>query len=255
MKTRTFRKKVNKLRKAIRYGQLASIGQSALRKRRNYKRGQLYLLRKTPECTIANSGAFGGITTVDVPSVIGFATQLLQVGTPTPSIGSGSNGHYDIPFTLKFRLSQLYSFSEITAIADKYKILGVYIRIYYSKTESSAGFTANMPYIQYINDYDDANLITKDAMRERMGVKMKVFRNGIVKMMVRPKPTREIYGTGITSAYELPSKAPWIDCVNADTEHYGVKGVLQNVYLGGTTAAQEVFKFDIAMKVVARDIL
>lgn len=230
-------------------------------KRRNYRRkyrgrlykrgrktGSIYLTRKLLEMAISNSGTTGGVTLVD-PSAT-----CLQVGATALSVGSSQG--YDVPFSLRFRLDQIINSSEIQALCDKYKIVGAYLRIYYNKSGSAAGATAGMPYVEYITDHDDANVPTVSFLREKMGVHLKTFANAssYIGMKCIPKPTREIYATGIATAYELPTKPIWIDMGNPSVEHYGIKGVLHNVFLPNGNALTEVFKFDVTLKIVGKDI-
>lgn len=211
-------------------------------------RGTIYLSRKMPDMAISNSGVSGGAIVVDNP-----AANCITLGTITQSVGSLTG--WDIPFSMKFRLQHLINYTDLTGICDKYKIAGAYVRVYYNKSGSAAGATAGMPYIQFITDHDDANVPTILTLKEKMGVKMKTFNNAssYIGMKCNPRPTREIYSTGIASAYELPEKAIWIDCTNFEVEHYGIKGVLQNVFLPGSNAQTEVFKFDVVLKIVGKD--
>lgn len=216
--------------------------------KRGRKTGSLYLTRKLLEMAISNNGTTGGVTLVD-PSAT-----CLQVGATALSVGSSQG--YDVPFSLRFRLDQIINSGEIQALCDKYKILGAYCRIYYNKSGSAAGATAGMPYVEYINDHDDANVPSVLTLREKMGVKLKTFSNASSYIGIKciPKPTREIYATGIATAYELPSKPIWIDMANPSVEHYAIKGVLHNVYLPNTNALTEVFKFDVTLKIAGKDI-
>lgn len=220
----------------------------------NYARtntGLIYLKRKMPDMAISNSGTQGGITLVDnIYSPVG--QPCITVGTITQSIGSSTG--YDVPFAIRFSLKQIISSGDITQLCDKYKIVGAHVRIYYNKSGSAAGATAGYPYIQYITDHDDATAPSLLTLKEKMGVKLKTFQSGssYIGLKCIPKPSREIYGPS-TTAYEIPAQSVWLNSSSPEVEHFGIKGVLQNVFLPNGNAGTEVFKFDVTLRVLGKD--
>lgn len=210
------------------------------------KKGYLRIIRKLPDICVANSA-------LNTPTLTD-PTGTVQIGNIQPSAGFPANT-YDIPFSIKFTLSSLINSSDITNLADKYKIRGAYVRLYYNNSNSSTGSAGGMPFIQYHTDHDDVTVPTVQRVRETMGVKLVTFRNAssYIGIKCNPRPTREIFGTGITSAYEIPTKSVWIDCNNNTVEHYGVKGVISQMFLPAPASANSVLKFDIALVVEAKD--
>lgn len=215
-------------------------------------KGKIMIMRKLPEISVSNSGVLGGVnlTTATVLPV-----SCLAIGTPTQSVGAVGTSSYDIPFSMKFTLNQLINHTDITNLTDKYRIAGVYVRVYYNKTGSSTLSTGSYPCLQYITDHDDAIVPTISQLREKMGVKFKTFNNSssYIGIKVRPVPSREVYNTGITTGYEVPKYAPYLDCATDSIEHYGIKGVISNFSLP-TTQGIELLKWDVAVRVVAKDI-
>lgn len=219
--------------------------------KRNPK-GGVKILRKLPEISISNSGVVGG---VNLTSASPLSPVCVQLGTPTQSVGATGTTSYDIPFSMKFCLNQMINHTDLTNLCDKYKIAGAYVRMYYNKTGSSTLSTGSYPVIQHITDHDDANVPSITNLREKMGVKFKTFRNGsaYIGLKVKPVPNREVFNTGITSAYEVPKSAPWLDCANDTVEHYGIKGVISNFSLPATQGI-ELIKVDVALLVYGKDI-
>lgn len=223
-------------------------------KKRSYVRksgfgrtGGFRLVRKLPDMAISSSST-GGLVSVTDPTGT-------CVGVGIAALSAGSSTGWDVPFSLTFRLAQLINSSDITGIADKYKITGAYVRLFYNKSNAQAGASAGMPYIEYISDHDDASVPTFTSLREKMGVKLSTFKNGssYIGMKCRPKPAREIFNNGITTAYEQPKGAIWIDCSNPNVEHYGIKGMIHNMWLPAI-GGQEVIKVDVSLTVVAKDL-
>lgn len=253
-----------KSRRIVRAGVMRRTGLSATVKRMNVgyrsKKGFLALVRRCPEVSFRN-GATTGTVSTPLPS-----TEQLQVGTPVLN----NMGLYDIPFSIRFRLDNLVNSVDITALCDKYKLGGAYVRIFYTavpgfggtETASMNGLATlhNMPAIQYVTDHDDAELPNPVSFNEKMGLKYHTFKNinSYIAIKCRPVPAREIFNNGVTTAYEVPNRAPFIDSTKSAVEHYGIKGILKNVFLppgvGGTgVGGMNGFRFDIALKVYGKD--
>lgn len=221
--------------------------------RRNYKgkktprTGAFTIFRKLPDMAIKSTNVQGN------PNAVDSTGTCIQLGGTNLSVGSSSG--WSIPFSLKFRLDQLINSTDITGIADKYKIIGAYVRLFYNKSNAQAGATAGMPYVEYITDHDDVTPPTVNALREKMGVKLSTFKNAssFIGMKVRPLPAREVFNNGITTGYEVPSKAVFINSAYPSVEHYGIKGVIHNMWLPAVDG-QEVIKVDVALRVIAKDL-
>jgi len=241
------RRRYNKKRKlvAMRRGRFRYYGTRPRRARTGY----IALTRKLPEIAITNT-AVGTVAVTDP------TTNCLSITNLGLSLGASAN-LYDIAFSMKFRLDQLINSTDLTQIADKYKILGAYVRIFYNNSNSSTGSLGGMPFLQYITDHDDATVPpSANSLREKMGVKFSTFKNAssYIGIKCRPMPTRQVFATGILSGYELPTKPLWLDCNNPNVEHYGIKGILSQVYLTNPASAQQQFKFDVTLMVAGKEI-
>lgn len=221
----------------------------AVRRRRYVRKnptGYLKVTRRSPEMFITNSSV------ANTPVVVDSTGSCLQLGAPV----ANQWGTYDLPFSCQFQLNQLINSTDITNIADKYRIKSVYMRIFFNSSNSSVGSLYSMPQLYHITDHDDSAVPTVTRIREKMGTKYKTFKNAssYIGIKLRPVPVGELYKTALSSGYSPLKIAPWIDCNNADVPHYGVKGVLTNVNLPVNTVAQTGFKFDITFVVEAKDI-
>jgi len=206
------------------------------------------LVRKCPEVFITNSAVAGQFSLND-PT--GSMLQLTSPGTATGFLNT-----YDIPFAMKFNLRQIINSSELTTLCDKYMIKKTVIKIYFNSNQSSVASTTSLPQLTYSVDYDDAVIPTTSTLRERMDAKIKYFTNrNMVQITLYPRPTAQIFNTGVLvpTAYS-PGKQMWVDSIYNEAEHYGLKGVFQNVNLNAV-ANQIGFKWDVTHTVYGKDIL
>lgn len=216
------------------------------RRIRSIRHGGFTLVRKMPLITLSSSGAGVGLAVLNDPT--GTCLQYTVLGA-----SPGTTGQYDVAFSLKFSLNQLQSFTDVTQIADAYKINNVLVKLS-SGFQVATGVGAAVPYVEYVQDHDDATIPTLAQIRQKMGVKTKYFgpTKQMIKMGVRPKTADEIYNNGVTTAYGV-NRTQWINCDYPATEHYAIKGIIHNMYLNGT-ANQGLLTFDISASVSARDL-
>lgn len=219
------------------------------------KQGYLKILRKQPEFWVANTGA-GTVGIRSVVQTVSPGTEGAYLGTTlvlgTPTVGM--NGATDVPFAMQFRLDDLINSADITTLADKYRIRGVYIRIIPNFTQNSVQSIYNYPSLQYVRDDDDNTPPTVQQLREKMGVKTRTFKPGeYIGIKIKwPKFQRTVL-SGSGGTVNANMAVGWLDCQNATVPHYGLKGVISNMDLPATTQAKISMKFDIAYLVEAKD--
>lgn len=210
--------------------------------------GYLKLIRKLPEIAITNTG----VGTCALTDPTGSCVSITNLG-----LSLGASAYlYDVAFAIKFRLDQIINSGDITTFADKYRIKGAYVRFYYNNSNSSTGTVGGMPFVQYITDHDDAIVPSSaNVLREKMGVKLKTFKSGpsYIGMKVIPRPTRQVFATGVLTGYEQPVRSVWLDCASNNVEHYGIKGVISQLYLPSPATAQCMMKVDVALVIEAKD--
>lgn len=226
-----------------------------VRKARSSSGGVLRLVRKCPEQNVYNTAVTG------TPAVTAGGIVTIGAGYQAPPF-SGVGTYYNIPFAIQVKLNDLLSFAELTALADKYKIKWVKVRILSTSNTATSASTAQLPSIIYDIDHDDATLPLSttaglNAMRERMSSKLKQFKQNVpLTMFFRPgviTAGQTVAGAGVaTNAYV--GKSRFIDCGVVDVPHFGVKGYLQDVNLASTASTLTQFKFDISMGVTLKDI-
>lgn len=209
------------------------------------KQGMLKLIRKCPEVLLTNN-ALAGTYSINDPT----GNMLASSGT---GVATGFLNTYDIPFSMKFSLDQIINSSEVTSIADKYRLMKTVVRVYFNSNQVSVSNPTSLPQFTYITDSDDASIPTTAQVREKMGSKIKYFNNkNYMSITLYPRPTAEVYGTGVLTAYS-PGFKGWLDCNSPSVQHYGLKGVFQNVVLP-STANVTGFKWDVTHYIIAKDL-
>lgn len=217
-------------------------------RRRPFKTGFLSLVRKAAQITTYSTPALSGSMTKNDPT-----GNCLNLGSPVYI--AGTDNCYDIPFSMSFRLSQLMNSTDITTLADSYKVLSALVKIHANWNLAGTNQTAAIPWVEYIQDHDDASIPAISDLREKMGAKNKYFSatRPTVLMGVRPKFADTIFNNGVTSAYAIGNKREWINSSYGGVEHYGIKGVLHNVQLNGAGSGGTLFNWDVSLKVCAKD--
>lgn len=230
---------------------------SVVRRRRvNRKRparsGVIRLIRRCAEQNIYNTAT---------TAVAAASGSVVTIGTPYQTPPFAGSTYYNIPFSIDTQLLDILGYTEFTAIADKYKINWVKVRVFATSNTASAGGTSQLPSILWSEDGDDAVVPAStttglQALREKMNSKYRQFKqNGsAISMFYKPMIAVGVgNSSGGTSNAQVKS-APFIDCNNVDIPHYGVKGYLQDVNLASTASVYTQFKFDVLMSVTLKDI-
>jgi len=161
----------------------------------------------------------------------GGASTSVLLGTPVESFESGSlNRVYDVPFSMVFALDQLFAYTDLTQISDRYRIANVQIKIHGYNNFFINGALNYAPnhFIEYVSDYDDGGTPTIQEFSEKMGTRTKGFnQQGMLSLSVRPRVPMM---TG-DSHVSIPARSVFIDSASEGQEHYGIKGIFRNLSL------------------------
>lgn len=154
-------------------------------------------------------------------------------------IGGLLPGTWDYTLSSQFQLSSVYQVSDLVNLYDRYKITGVQLKIHYLQNSASpqsvANVTpvyANLPVIHYAFDGDDANLNTKEQILQKGYCHSRVLNaNRPLTIFLRPRVTKEIYNTAVTTGYSS-EKACWLDSNSNSLPHFGMKFAITD-WVGG----------------------
>lgn len=179
------------------------------------RQGQLARITVTGVGTIGNSGYDGN------------GSQLLTAVT-----ADSMANNYQFGASYLFKLSSVVDSSDFTNLYDKYKILGVKVRIMWQCNQASVSGTSVLPVISYSVDHDD-NTVPSSlyAITTKATSKVKVLgQNNYVDIYIRPRVAGQLYNTALLSGYSTV-KAPWINSTYNDVPHYGLKFWINNMYM------------------------
>lgn len=237
-------------RRPRRYRKKAPARRMRRRVPRALNQGGFSVTRQCTPIFISNSSV-AGVTQQSPAS----GTCALTLGTPVtnPLI----SGHYDVPFTMDFNLSQINGFTDFTNIADRYKITKVDVKILYNANAVAGSaalgtFPSMLPIINWIPDHDDNGVQTAIQLREKMGLRSRTCGDGkFVKFSVRPVPAN-VLAPG--TAYAVPTKSQWVNSSYTTVPHYGIKGYFQNWSLQTASSAVSCFTFELKYHIALRDL-
>jgi len=226
-----------------------AAGRRRMMRRRAGNQGSVYVIRKTAAINLANAPGVAGLWNVNDPT-----GTCLAIGAPT--FIPGTANVYDTPFSMKFQLNQLMNSTDITNLADRYRIVKAVVRLHCNYNQTGNVNVGGTPWIEYFTDHDDSQVPAIAAVRERMGVKTKYFTSSkpAIKMLCRPRFADTIYRAGVASAYGIGNRREYINSAYPDVEHYGIKGILHNVQLAGAGAGGSLIDVDVTLHVVAKDL-
>lgn len=209
--------------------------------------GGFYIKRRIPMFNIAASQTVAG-------SITQSSGGVLSLGTPVAA-ASGIGNMYDVPFGITLQLNQLDTYADLVNICDKYRIVNALIKFCATNTGPIQYGTFPMPYIEYVVDHDDGNAPTVSVLTQKMGVRNVGFnQRGQLSMYYKPLPSPAVYGSGVTVWAIVPSKSPYLNSANYDVPHYGIKGVIRNVFAAGTSTTASNFTVDISLTVHCKDL-
>lgn len=212
------------------------------------KQGAMFVARKYPCIQFGSTGTVGQITTGDNCSAL-----TLDLGAPVQScFGSDI---YDVPFGLRFNLSSVQDYTEFTQLFDAYKILSAKVKLQSTLTTGTQVSTP-VPYVEYIQDHDSGVAPNLTIFRQKMGTRTKYFSSNrpAIGMGVRPKVNPVVYGSAGGTAVGYGQKSYWLDCQNPDIDHFGIVGVIRNVYLPNGPSQQSLFTMDITQHMLFKDV-
>lgn len=220
------------------------VGRRTFRYKRTNK-GFISLYRKLPTMFLQNGIAAGTVNAVNDPT-----GSCMNVGTP---LLEANNSTYAIPFAMKFRLSQIINYQDLTNLCDAYKLKYVSIKMQWLHNSSEpTGQTCN-PTLMWIQDHDDAAPPSSvESIREKTGVRVKCFGpNRVFKIGVQPRCTGIVNSVGSPAAAVAPPT--WLNTAFPSVDHFAIKGVITNVSLPSANFALQQFNWDVSVLTYGKD--
>lgn len=132
-------------------------------------------------------------------------------------------------FAFQFNLSALPNVSEFINLFDRYKIMGVKLRVMFLQNSQDVGTltSVSIPVIHYVYDCDDANPPTTEAeMLQKNFLKTRRLDQPF-NYYIKPKATSEVFASVSSTGYSV-SKSMWIDMNSPQIPHFGFKAWISN---------------------------
>lgn len=143
---------------------------------------------------------------------------------------------------MRFMLQSILENSDIQAMYDRYKIVGVKLKFLYQHNNASNNNTGNnvaLPLMSYSFDGDDDQIpSTYGQLAVKQYTKQKILNgNYFSSLYLKPRITKEVYRTALTTGY-TSERACWLDCANNNIAHFGLKLWFNNWCPGATVLHQ-----------------
>ena len=162
---------------------------------------------------------------------------------------NGLANFYDLSIATEFKLADVVNYIPFTNMFDAYRLDKVSCSIEYLNNVSAVNSTGLMPSLYTYWDQDDAVIpsIGGVTIQGKQGVKRRQFGNNSLtslKTSGHPKlaVAVENAGAGVTSA--IVQKAVFLDCVSPSVAHYALKMFITDIYLPGSVAVTQAFRFN-----------
>lgn len=142
-------------------------------------------------------------------------------------------GTWETGLSAQFKLNSVIDPADITSLFDRYKIIGVKLKIHYLSTVGTTTGANNLPTLYYAFDGDDATTpVTAQAVLTKGYCKSKVLNaNRPLSVYIKPRLTKEIFNSPVSTGYSS-EKACWLDASYSQIPHYGLKFWLSD-WVGG----------------------
>lgn len=125
--------------------------------------------------------------------------------------------------------NNLVNFTEFTTLFDQYRINSVVFKLTMTVDPGAqAAANAVIPRLFYMIDNDDAAVVSGlDEFRQHSKCKIVNMLPGkTISIKFKPAVLGLIFN-GVTSAY-APKWKQWLDCLQADVPHYGIRWAIDN---------------------------
>lgn len=204
--------------------------------------------RQTAGYEITNTSTIGVVATSDGN----------QIGLSTPAFESSQTGGgapYRFGAVCYFKLSNVLQASDLTALYDRYKIVGIKWKIIPLSNMASVNGQGLIPTMLYKVDYDDtATPILDQDLRVKAGCK-EVRLDRPRSIYFKPKIADTVLGSSGSAAFAVPRNTPYLNMSYPDVPHYGLKLFFRDVNLSSSTGSSinTCFRVETTYYVACKD--
>lgn len=181
---------------------------------------------------------------------------IITAWTPNPgniqlTLAAAPGSTVYLALALAHQVNDLPGYTEFLTLYDRYKIVGVLVKMTNNNTGGSGAAPSGVQYpnpsclVHTVVDYDDANSPAGTSggvqvLQQYQNYKLwnlQDTRQSTFKRFYRPRAAAAIYSGAFTSYANI--KAPWIDSNSPSVQHYGLKMIFECI--NNSTTASEIF--------------
>lgn len=232
---------MEKLNLWLKYNSMALRRRAPMRRRpavrSKYGRKARMLPRRRVAGSIHSVKRIGNTVFVQNSAAVGGAPFLTSDGLNSffqgAAVAAALPNCWDFTLSSQFQLSSVVDPADLTQLFDRYKIVGVQLKVHYLTNSGMNVGTSNLPTIHYAFDGDDANVPPNtQSVLVKGYCKTRVLNaNRPLSIYVKPRITKEIYNSPITTGYSS-EKACWLDAASSGIPHFGMKFAITD-WVGG----------------------
>lgn len=185
--------------------------------------GRTHMIKRVAEPAFIQNSVAGPLLTADGSGSISQGAVIAGILPSTWETG----------LSAQFQLKSVVDVNDLTSLFDRYKIVGVKLKIHYLHNSSFIPGASNLPTLYYAFDGDDSGTpATSLAVLSKGYCKSRVLNaNRPLNIYIKPRVTKEIYSSPVATGYSS-EKACWLDCNSSTVPHYGLKFWLSD-WVGG----------------------
>jgi len=156
-----------------------------------------------------------------------------NIGSITPGTLSGCD---DFGITYTPSLANAIESSDFTSLFDRYKIVGVKLKILYQCNMGDPN-SHPLPLMLHSFDGDDANMPStwNEVAVKGYCKELTLNANRNFKTYFKPRISKMVYDSALTTAY-TSSRPEWLDCNNNKIPHWGWKAWIKSFFTGNSSA-------------------
>jgi len=138
-----------------------------------------------------------------------------------------------------FKLSDLPSVADFTALFDSYALLKVVLKLKATVNQLNVGTNSASVFVPDFHcaiDYDSSIPASADAIRQYSTAKY-CKANQDLTMVFRPRVLTQVYRSAVSTGYMVNKSGVWLDLDQTDIPHYGF------VYFANPAVANNQFSY------------
>lgn len=160
----------------------------------------------------------------------------------------------DVGLASKYELSSAVDYTDLTQLFDRYKIVGIKLKVLYQSNIGDVGRTA-LPVLYYAWDGDDnQSPSSAESVTTKAYCKTRILNgNREFSIYFKPRVAKELNQGPFAATGQSSEKAPWVDSNSPSVPHFGMKFWLANFVNGAVDAPTALLRIQPTYYLALRD--